>query len=170
MPCRSCEKDPPRSGWVPALHPDDVGVKAPCPKCGKVAVVALIGGGIECKGCGYSKPSPYSGDPGQWVCATNNASRSLSAALSYVGLGLVALSGCAGFLVFMLVVRYDGAAVGGGVSMFVIALVSLFFLMVHWQEYRIASRKAKHLWDRMNDLDHRAARYVRAEMEQDLGF
>lgn len=185
MACRSCKEEPPRSGWdvinhlagwIPALHPLDKGVRERCPKCGNRSVVAVKGGGIECKGgwpwnkCGYSKPSPYSGPPGLWASAAREASGSFWGLIgaSFLMLVILVLSTC--FFGSMLFVGYNGAAIGGGVSFLVLALLLSPFLVLYWGHYRDASRRAKQLWSGMDDLDHDAARYIRAEMEQDLGF
>lgn len=181
MKSDSCSPDTPGTinqlaGWIPALHPDDVGVKAVCPKCGNRSVVAVKSGGIECRGgwpwsrCGYSKPSPYSGPPGKWASAASEASGSVWGVLgaSLMMLIILVLSTC--FFGSMLFIGYKGAAVGGGVSFLVIALIQMPFLVLYWGHYREASHRAKQLWSNMDDLDHAAAQFIKREMQHDLGF
>ncbi len=144
--------------------------KVACPKCDKLAVVALPDGGIECKGCGYRKPSPYSGPPGLWVRNAREASRFFRGMLSYLFMLLVALSLSACFFIYIFVVEYDGAAVGGGVSLFAFAVMIGAFIAFYWRLYCDVNHRAKEMWSGMDQLDRDAARYIQAEMEHDLGF
>ncbi len=100
-----------------------------------------------------------------WANAVSDAGHYFWVMIPCLFFLLFSLSVSACFFGSMFFVGYKGAAVGGGVSMLVMGVISGAVFFPCWFWHRDANRRAKQLWSDMDDRSRAAAQFIRREME-----